>query len=114
MRAEDDAGQWAEYRYDPGGMLSDVALSSGRARHYAYDGVLMTRIEDERRRVLLSNSYEDGWLVRQDFGAGEVYSYSYAGGGGGYAERAVVTLPDGRQTEIDTAGAVPGFARRGE
>jgi len=37
-RAEDDAGEWAEYDYNSDGMLATVILSSGRQRHYGYEG----------------------------------------------------------------------------
>jgi len=115
VRAEDDAGQWAEYRYDQDGMLSDATLSSGRARHYSYAGALMTRIEDEHRQALLINTYEGTWLARQDFGNGAVYSYGYtAPPRGGYAEHVVVTLPDGRKTDVEVASSVPDVVRHPE
>ncbi len=75
--AEDDQGNWADYRYNENGMLIDAVLSSGHQRHYTYDGVLMTVIQDENRKALLRNSYQGRVLTRQDFGNGRIYSYSY-------------------------------------
>jgi YD repeat-containing protein len=106
-RAEDDRGHWAEYRYDANGMLTDATSSTGHARHYAYDGDLMTEIADEKQQILLRNSYSDRALTRQDFGNGETYSYSYTGSDGPYATSATVTLPDGTETTVETAGSVP-------
>src|SRR6202166_2348021 len=73
-RAEDDAGHWAQYEYNSDGMLEAATLSSGRQRQYEYDGALMTRIINERGRVLLRNWYESGVLTRQQFENGAIYS----------------------------------------
>ncbi len=68
-RADDDQGHWAEYHYDGNSMLTDAIFFSGRARHYSYEGDLMTVIADENQKVLMvRNSYINRWLVRQDFG----------------------------------------------
>jgi YD repeat-containing protein len=107
VRAEDDQGHWAEYRYDANGMLADATSSSGHARRYSYDGDLMTAIADENQNVLVRNSYERLWLIRQDFGNGEVYSYSYTGLGDSYADSAIVTLPNGTRTTVEVASSVP-------
>ena len=45
-RAQDDQGNWSEYKYSGDGMLVDAVLSSGHARHYSYDGLWMTAVED--------------------------------------------------------------------
>jgi YD repeat-containing protein len=107
VRAEDDQGHFAEYRYDSNAMLTDATLSSGHARHYSYDGDLMITIEDENQNVLVRNSYDHRWLVQQDFGRGEIYSYNYAGSDGPYATSATVTLPDGTRTTVEVASSVP-------
>jgi len=112
VRAEDDAGHWAKYHYNQRGLLADVVLSSGHERHYAYEGVLMTEIDDETGQCLLRNSYDGKAIVRQDFGNGQIYSYSYTRSPGGtYVESVVVTLPDGTQTKVETASSVPAFMR---
>jgi YD repeat-containing protein len=105
--AEDDQGHSAEYRYDASGMLTDATLSSGHARHYSYDGDLMTAIADENQSVLVRNAYNNHWLVRQDFGGGEIYSYGYTGSDGPYAASATVTLPDGTRTIVEVANSIP-------
>jgi YD repeat-containing protein len=106
--AQDDAGHWARYQYDSQGMLTDAVLSSGSARHYSYDGTSMTQVEDENRRVLVQNSYKSGYLARQVFGNGEVYTYTYTGAPGvSYALRATVTATDGSQSELELASSVP-------
>ncbi|HEV2171961.1 MAG TPA: cytochrome c oxidase assembly factor Coa1 family protein, partial [Nitrospira sp.] len=64
-RAENDRGDWARYEYNSDGMLTDVASSSGRHRHFDYQGVLMTRITDEAGHVLVQNTYHRGLLMRQ-------------------------------------------------
>ncbi len=112
VRAQDDQENWAEYGYNEYGMLADVALSSGHQRHYAYEGVFMTVIEDESRDVLLRNSYENGTLTRQDFGNGQVYSYAYRSARNGpYAESVSVTLPDRTIMNIEAAESVPGYLK---
>jgi YD repeat-containing protein len=109
VRAEDDQGNWAEYSYDGNSMLTEVKLSSGRARHYAYDSDLMIEVADENRKVLVRNSYENHWLVRQDFGDGQVFSYSYraSDANNSYADSATVTLSDGTHATFETGGSVP-------
>ena len=106
--AQDDGGQSARYRYNIDGMLADVALSCGQERHYVYDGVLMTRMEDENHSVLVQNAYSGRLLVRQDFGNGQVFSYQYNfNSSRTYADSVAVTLPDGSQTTVETGSSVP-------
>jgi YD repeat-containing protein len=113
VRAQDDNGHWAEYRYDGNGMLTDVTFSSGRKRYYSYVGDSMTAIEDENHRVLLRNSYTATSLTGQDFGNGQIYSYSYTPSENGlFAESVAVTSPDGRTTPIALGASVPGFFRK--
>ena len=101
-RAEDDAGHWAQYEYNSDGMLEAATLSSGRQWHYEYDGALMTRIINEKGRVLLRNWYKSGVLMRQQFENGAIYSYSYDWAPNRfYADKVVVTLPD--QTKRDVS-----------
>jgi YD repeat-containing protein len=108
VRAEDDQGHWAEYSYDSNSMLTDAKLSSGHARHYTYEGDLMTEIADENQKVFLRNSYNNHWLVRQDFGDGQAFSYSYrVEPTNSYADSATVTLPDGTKTTVDTGDSIP-------
>jgi YD repeat-containing protein len=112
IRAEDDRGQWARYQYNSGGMLTDVAFSSGRERHYTYDGHLMTTIEDEKHNMLVRNTYRYTTLVQQDFGNGQVFSYHYsAASGGPYADSVVITMPNREKTEVETASSVPEFLK---
>jgi len=108
VHAVDDQSLSAAYRYDSNGMLTDAVLSSGHARHYSYDGVLMTTVTDEHGRVLLRNFYRSSFLVRQDFGAGHVFTYRYTSPsmGGPYAETAEVTASDGRIVTFETGESV--------
>jgi hypothetical protein len=107
VRAQDDQGHWGEYHYDRNGMLSDASLSAGKRRHYSYDGDLMTTIEDENHRVLLRNSYMYRRLSRQDFGNGQVYSYSYEPSANRtYAETVDVVSPDGTTVRIGVGDSV--------
>jgi type II secretory pathway pseudopilin PulG len=111
-RAGDDAGHWTQYEYNPGGMLISVIYSSGRQRHYDYDGVLMTRVTDEKGRVLVRNWFRQRSLERQQFGNDGVYSYAYDWAPNEYFPRKVgVTLPDGSFRELSVAGSVPEFVR---
>ena len=110
-RAEDDGGAWAQYDYNSDGMLANVMLSSGRQRHYQYDGALMTQISDEAGRVLLENWYDKGILSRQQFADGETYSYAYSSHSKYYADSATVTLPDGTSKEVSVAESVPEYLR---
>src|SRR5258708_13018151 len=75
--AQDDQGTWADYRYNENGMLMDAILSSGHQRHYSYDGVLMTLIEDENKKVLLHNSFQARLLILQNFPNRLLFSYFY-------------------------------------
>jgi YD repeat-containing protein len=111
-RAETDAGDWAQYEYNSDSMLTSVVLSSGRQRRYEYEGSLMTQISDESRRVLLRNRYDRGFLQRQEFGNGAVYSYSYDWAPSGYyPEKVWVTLPDQRVQKLSVANSVPEFSK---
>jgi YD repeat-containing protein len=108
VHAEDDAGNWAAYSYNPNGMLTDVIISSGRKRHYQYDGVLMTQISDEHGRVLLRNSYESEVLVRQEFGNGTSYSYDYQWARKGtYVESVVISSANGTKKTVWVADSIP-------
>jgi YD repeat-containing protein len=111
-RAEDDAGHWAQYEYNANGMLKTATLSSGRQRNYEYDGTLMTHIIDENGRVLLRNWYESRFLMRQRFGNGATYSYSYDWAPNRYyPDKVVVTLPDETRQDVNVAGSVPEFVK---
>jgi YD repeat-containing protein len=109
VRAEDDQGRAVVYTYNENGMLWDVKFSSGLARHYTYDGDLMKFISDQDHRILLTNSYDNRWLIRQNFGNGQVYSYSYtfSSRNNTYADSTTVTLPDGTRTTVEVGDSVP-------
>ncbi len=109
IRAEDDQGRAVVYTYNENGMLWDVKFSSGLARHYTYNGDLMTFISDQNHQVLLVNSYDNRWLVRQNFGNGQIYSYSYASSNpkNSYADSVTVTQPDGTRTTVEVGNSVP-------
>jgi hypothetical protein len=113
IRAQDDQGHWAAYQYNVLEALTDAALSSGRKRHFSYEGDLMTMIEDENGQVLLRNTYSYNQLVRQEFGNGEVYSYAYTPSPDRtYAEAVDVTLPDGTKTRVETGSSVPAIVKQ--
>jgi YD repeat-containing protein len=115
VRANDDAGNWAEYSYNPDGMLTEVVSSSGRKRQYQYNGVLMTGISDEHGHVLLRNVYDADVLVRQEFGDGTKYTYSYRWASSGrYAESVTVSSTTGINKTIWVADSVPEFAKSSE
>jgi len=93
-------------------MLRTATLSSGRQRLYEYDGALMTRITDEKGRVLLRNWYESGFLMRQQFGNGATYSYSYDWAPNRYyPDKVVVRFPDQTERDVRVADAVPDFVK---
>jgi YD repeat-containing protein len=111
-RAEDDAAHWSLYEYNADGMLKSVILSSGRERHYEYDGVSMKLVTDEKGRVLIHNSYQGRFLRQQQFENGAIYSYSYDWTRGEYYPRKVrVTLPDRTTRELSVGDSVPDFVR---
>jgi YD repeat-containing protein len=111
-RAEEDAGNWAQYGYNSDGMLETAILSSGRQRHYEYDGILMTRITDEKGRVLIQNWYRSKVLMRQQFGNGETYSYDYDWKPNHfYSDKVAVTLPDQSRRDVNVADSVPEFVK---
>ncbi len=109
VRAEDDSHNWAQYRYNRAGLLSDVIYSSGKERHYEYDGVLMTWIQAENGRVLLHNSYdEQGLLKRQDFGNGNYLTYDYQVGNKFFLQDSVsVRFPNGKTKTLQLSQAIP-------
>jgi len=105
--AQTDSGQWAQYVYNPNGMLVNVKYSTGRRRHYDYDGDLMTRITDESGRVLAQNWYEQGLLSRQQFENGAAYSYRYAWDAkSAYPSEVWITLPNGSIKDISVKGSI--------
>jgi YD repeat-containing protein len=96
VRAEDDHGHWAKYTYDSSGFLTRVVNSGGDARYYFYEGGLLTWVRDEQKRLLVHNSYDRGWLIRQHFGSGYTIQYGYdLSPNQFYAKRVVLRLPDG-------------------
>jgi YD repeat-containing protein len=111
-RAQTDNGDWAQYAYNSDGMLETVISSSGRQRHYEYEGTLMTRISDEGGRVLVHNWYDNGYLERQEFGNGDIYSYSYDWPANRYyPNKVTVTLPDRSTRELSVADSVPEYGK---
>src|SRR6266571_1656536 len=78
--------------------------------------LLMTRITDEKGRVLLRNRYESRVLMRQQFGNGATYSYSYDWAPNRYyPDKVVVTFPDRQSTRYSstttvTLNSLTGFA----
>jgi hypothetical protein len=111
-RADDDAGNWARYRYNPDGMLQDVLLSSGRERHYDYSGRLMTEITNEMGHVLLRNFYDYGFLIKQEFPNHESYSYNFQWSASNrYVEKATISPTNGRSEVIDVGKYLPNIAR---
>jgi len=111
-RAEDQDHRWVEYRYGPGGVLTDVGYADGRARRYAYDGPLLMTVRDEARRVLVDNSYLRGKLARQIYANGDSWNIRYdVDVNGSYATRAVVETAGGVTHEIRTEDVVPRWIR---
>jgi Domain of unknown function (DUF6531) len=112
IRAEDDAGNWARYRYNPDGMVQDVFLSSGRERHYDYSGRLMTEITDEVGHVLVRNFYDYGRLIKQEFPKHESYSYTYEWSASNrYVQRATILPTNGRSQLIQVGDDVSDYVR---
>jgi len=107
VRAEAGADGSAKYAYNAYGMLTDVVLSSGRERHYFYDGDLMTSVKDETGAVLVQNVYSGEFLVAQKFSGGQKFSYEYSPGPNrSYAESALVTGPDGSRARVELGSSV--------
>ena len=93
-------------------MLTSAVLSSGRERHYEYEGTFMTNASDEKGHNLVHNWYDRGYLKGQDFGQGEVYSYSYDWSSTAYYPAKVrVTSPDFTTKELSVADSVPDFVK---
>lgn len=105
VRAEDAHGGWANYAYSSNGLLRDVVMSSGTARHYDYEGRLMTAITDEHGHMILRNIYAEGQVIRQEYAGGQVFQYAYQLSPNRlYVERAIITFPDGSSKEITIDG----------
>ncbi len=110
--AETDNGDFARYEYNSDGMLETVISSSGRQRHYEYERTLMTQISDEDGHVLVHNWYDEGYLKRQEFGNGAVYSYEYDWAPNMYyPNKVTVTLPDQSTRELSVAASVPEYVK---
>lgn len=110
-KAEDKKGHWAKYSYDNRGLLTDVILSTGVERHFAYDGVRMTAVKDQNGHVLVQNRYHNGWLVEQDSDAG-MYRFAYDSEPPyTYARRVTVIFANGTQSQIETADFVPSYVK---
>lgn len=110
VRAEDDSGKWARYTYSSDGMLTDVILSSGHERHYSYQGVLMTEVSDEAKKILLRNWYDHTLLVRQQFANGEVYSYFYDWPEGTHSpDQVQIVSPDNTRMNIQVRDSIPNY-----
>ncbi len=110
--AEDDTGHWARYEYNADGMLDHAILSSGRERHYTYQGTRMTEIKDENGRVLLRNWYNGRTVVRQEFGNGAVYTYSYEWAlNRYYPDKVVVGFANQKTIDVYVADTVPEFVK---
>ena len=93
-------------------MLKSAILSSGLERHYDYDGTLMTKIHDEKGRLLLHNWYQSGQVIRQEFENGATYVYSYHwASNNSYSDNVVITLPDSTKREVRLADSVPEFVK---
>lgn len=114
VRAEDDRGNWASYSYNADGLLTDVVHADKQERHYTYVGELMTEVRDQNQRLLLSNTYDNGWIVRQVFpnGASARYQYQYGPGSPYYAQKVTVTFSDGRVKAVVTGDSVSMFLKR--
>ena len=73
---------------------------------------MMTRITDEKGQVLLQNWYQSKILMRQQFGNGETYSYTYDWKRDrNDPDKVVVTLPDRTRRQVKVAGTVPEFVK---
>ncbi|MGC2161974.1 MAG: DUF6531 domain-containing protein [Silvibacterium sp.] len=113
IRTGDDGGNWAKYVYNDYGMLTDVIHSSGQSRHYEYDGALMTAILDGQGHVLLRNTYQSSVLVQQVYPNGDIYKYRYIlDPKRTYADKAIVTFPNGSEREVEIGDSVPQFLRK--
>ena len=113
VRAEDDQGRWTAYTYNTKGFLTDVVHSSGASRYYYYEDGLLTWVRDEEGHLLIHNSYYSDWLADQTLGNGQTIHYGYdLSKNGRYAERVLVTLPDGSVKSIKTLGSVSYIYKR--
>jgi len=114
VRTENDRGNWAAYSYNADGLLTDVVHSGKHERHYSYAGKLMTAVRDENHRLLIHNSYDSGWVIRQDFpnGTSARYHYDYGQGNRHYAEQATVTFSDGSVKKAVTGDSVSFVIKR--
>lgn len=112
-RIEDDQDHWVAYLYNSDGMLVTVIPSSGKRRDYEYDDTLLTVVRDESGNILVSNTYDQGRIVAQQFADGQVYEYSYQWSPSGqYIEEAIVRLPDGSQQAFGTAPSIPDYVKQ--
>jgi YD repeat-containing protein len=115
VRAEDSHGRWTTYTYSSAGFLTAVVHSDGTARYYFYEGGQLTFIRDEKTRLLLHNVYfyDGGWLSRQEYGNGDTIQYRYVlSPNKYYAERAMLTLPDGTVKSIQIGDSVSEVYKR--
>jgi YD repeat-containing protein len=113
VRAENGRGHWTSYTYNGSGFLKDAVNSDGTARYYWYENGLLTFIRDQQKRLLLHNFYDNGWVIQQQFGNGDTIRYTYDFSPNHfYAERVILTLPDGSLKQIPIGDSVSEVYRR--
>jgi YD repeat-containing protein len=115
VRADNGHREWTSYAYKPSGFLTDAVHSDGTARYYFYEGGQLTFVRDEQKRLLLHNFYfyDGSCLSRQEYGNGDTIQYRYdLSPNKQYAERAIVTLPDGTVKTIETGNSVSEVYKR--
>ena len=115
VRADDGHGAWTSYTYDTSGFLTNVVHSDGTARYCFYEDGLLTFVRDERKRLLIHNFYDNHshWVIRQQFGNGDIIQYRYVVSPNGYfTERTTLTLPDGTVKHIETGDSVSDIYKR--
>jgi hypothetical protein len=72
----------------------------------------MTKIHDEKGRLLLHNWYKSGLVIRQEFGNGAIYEYAYDWAPNRCCpDRVVVTLSDSTKREVSVVDSVPEFVK---
>jgi hypothetical protein len=85
-------------------MLATVILSSGRKRHYQYEGARIAQISDGDGHALSRNHHDWGLLTWQEFQDKTSHSYGYQATCRHYPDKVTVTSPDQMTKELSAYG----------
>jgi YD repeat-containing protein len=116
----DSRGRTVHYTYNERGQLTTVTYPSGESLTYTYDTTqhLLTFCAAPNAttasRLLLTNEYDHGLLVRQVLADGRTYTFSYSAAANQRILTATVHDPNGMTSEVRMRNANQSIVRERE